>query len=127
MYLAVILHILLPDEQFLDHIIGLGGTGEEIISNRELLEIFIPIIKADYKIYELYKSRLEFIKFGVDITAFTGNSDALVIKDNVNEWSLYTHKMFTVKTFNGGQFFPWEEPEEVIHEINQTLLALSRV
>ncbi|MGF9967211.1 thioesterase II family protein [Bacillus rhizoplanae] len=115
----------LPNNQFFEHILALGGMAEEVVSNEELLEVFIPIIKADYKIYETYTSRLEPIKLGVDVTVFTGDSDPLVTIENVNEWSLYTYMMFKVNVFNGGHFFLYERSEEVIHKINQTLLVQS--
>lgn len=43
-----------PNYDFMNKIIELGATPEELINNKELLEIFIPILKNNFKILETY-------------------------------------------------------------------------
>ena len=45
----------LPDKDFLERIFRLGGTPKEMLENRELQDIFTPILRADYKILNGYR------------------------------------------------------------------------
>ena len=42
----------LPNYDFMRKIMELGGTPEELMKNKELLQIFLPIIRSDFKILE---------------------------------------------------------------------------
>lgn len=111
------------DEEFFEHILSLGGMDQEVLSNQELLDIFLPIIKADYKIYETYVTKPELaIPLTVDITAFTGDFDHMVTYENIKEWERYTQGIVTVDIFNGGHFFIHNHTEKLISTINQTLV-----
>ncbi|MCS4470411.1 hypothetical protein JQ036_04690 [Clostridium botulinum] len=45
--------------------IELGGTPEELSNNKELLDIFIPIIRNDFKILENYNYEKKKIRLSV--------------------------------------------------------------
>ncbi|PAC32315.1 thioesterase II family protein [Caldifermentibacillus hisashii] len=45
----------LEDREFLNELIKLGGINEEFLKHKELIEIFLPIMKSDFKITELYR------------------------------------------------------------------------
>lgn len=44
----------LDDEEFKEEILKIGQTSKEVFSNVELCNIFLPILKMDYKIIEEY-------------------------------------------------------------------------
>ena len=45
----------LSDEQFLKKIIGYEGTPKDILNDKDLMNYFLPILKADFCMYETYK------------------------------------------------------------------------
>lgn len=49
-----ILH-LLSDEEFAEEIFKLGGTSPGVFQKKDLFNVFIPILKADYKVVETYE------------------------------------------------------------------------
>jgi surfactin synthase thioesterase subunit len=94
----------LPDYEFVREIVKLGGMSEEVINNRELMTLYTPIIRADYKIYETYvcgdNSPLD-----TDMTVFAGDDDQLLMRADPAQWKRYTTKNFKLKLYKGGHFF----------------------
>ncbi|PYG85689.1 surfactin synthase thioesterase subunit [Ruminiclostridium sufflavum DSM 19573] len=111
----------LPDREFLDEIFSLGGTSKEIFKSRELLDIFIPILRADYRMIEKYKYTSYNKKFNFGITAFNGRADAVVSYDEITEWRQHTAARHPVYEFDGDHFFINEKTEEITEIINSTL------
>ncbi|PKM50192.1 MAG: thioesterase [Firmicutes bacterium HGW-Firmicutes-7] len=111
----------LSDEDFMQEIIKIGGTPKEICQNKELLELFIPILKADYKIVEQYKYRVLKNKWKIDITALTGNEDFEVSVNEILQWKEYAEEGFYYHVLSGGHFFIHDKEQEVVSIINNAL------
>lgn len=45
----------LPDDQFLDHIIQLGGMPAELVENKEVMSFFLPSFRSDYRALEQFE------------------------------------------------------------------------
>ncbi len=56
---------LLPDEKFIKEIIEVGGTPQEVVDNEELLQLFTPIFRNDFKILENYNYEKKKIRLSV--------------------------------------------------------------
>lgn len=112
---------LLPDEEFRKAIVEMGGTPPEVFEHQELLDIFLPILRADYKILETYESPPQENKFQCPITVLCGDQDRDISKDEMDEWRNYTTSQFAGYLFEGGHFFINEKIEEVVKVINQHL------
>ncbi|MBC8063127.1 MAG: thioesterase [Clostridiaceae bacterium] len=52
----------LPNYDFMKKVMELGGTPDVIMNNQELLQVFLPILRSDFKILETYnyKEREDF-------------------------------------------------------------------
>ncbi|XP_044534853.1 S-acyl fatty acid synthase thioesterase, medium chain [Gracilinanus agilis] len=66
----------MSEEQLHHFIINMGGTPKEILENKELLEMFLPVFKADVRMTSNYT----FVKpskalLSCDITCFSGTED----------------------------------------------------
>lgn len=110
----------MESKEFTEKIYNLGGTPREVLENEELLDIFIPILKNDYKLIETCKYEEPAKAFDCDITIFNGIEDELTEED-INGWSRYTLKKFNVYNFNGGHFFIYDYAKELLDIIyNQT-------
>ncbi|MBU2699295.1 surfactin synthase thioesterase subunit [Sporomusaceae bacterium BoRhaA] len=115
-----ILHTLV-DDRFKDEIIKLGGIPEEVIQNTEFFNIFMPILRADYKLIETYKySGMD--KWNFDISVFSGNNDPEVQEYDIRGWKNYTNKKCDFYEFNGGHFFINDDMIQVVQKINDILI-----
>ena len=118
-----ILHNL-PAETFKYEIMNMGGTQNGIFENKELSDIFLPILKADYKLIEEYKYVERNGKINCRITAFTGKEDTLVTQDDMRQWEQHTSNKFELYEFNGGHFFINDHAGEIMEIINRKLKEL---
>jgi surfactin synthase thioesterase subunit len=111
----------LSDPDFLDEILKLGGTPKDLSENRELMGIFIPILKSDYKIVEEYEFVEDDNKWDIDITVMTGLEDDGVNLEDIRQWEQYTSKDFKLYTYHGDHFFIHTKFEDIVSIINKTL------
>lgn len=114
----------LPDNEFLQEIFKLGGTSAGLIDNKELRDIFVPILKADYRIIEEYICVNSNKKFDYGITAFTGNDDPEVSFSEIKEWGKHTTAQSLFYEFEGNHFFINEKIIEITEIINSTIKSV---
>ncbi|MBK3497212.1 thioesterase [Viridibacillus sp. YIM B01967] len=111
----------LPDQEFIKKVKLYGGMDERILENSALLDLFLPIMKADFKIIENYGylSIKELIKS--DISILIGKEDAFLTEEKVKMWAEETSKNCEIYAFEGGHFFLFEHPEKVAACINDII------
>lgn len=110
----------LPDAAFIDRVRQYGGLPDLVAQNDELLEIFLPILRADFEMTETYVYKEE-PPFEFPITAFGGISDPKTSRDNILAWKVHTSVQFTTHYFPGGHFFLHDSEALVLDEINRQL------
>ncbi len=110
----------LPDHVFKKKIIELGGTPEELINNEELFELFIPLLKSDFKMVENYIYQERAAKIECDITVLNGKEDSMDEQD-ISDWKKHTDGNFKAHYFEGNHFFINHHAENIINIINRTL------
>lgn len=114
----------LPDDVFLNKIIEFGGITQEMIKIKELIDMALPVLRADFKMLdEFKKDNVEYPKevFSVPIIAFTGKYDKGVTSDDMNEWRKYTKGKFELYQFEGNHFFINDHYQEIVDIINTEL------
>ncbi|RJE91397.1 thioesterase [Paenibacillus sp. 1011MAR3C5] len=112
----------LPDEEFLEEVKGLGGMPAELFQHRELLDLFLPILRADFKLvgeYEPQKRK----PLPLKLTILSGKEDSTV-KGSLNDWELYAAGGCDLAFFEGGHFFVHEQEKEVLTLLNNTLTKI---
>ncbi|MCP3742352.1 thioesterase II family protein [Rossellomorea sp. BNER] len=114
----------LPDQEFITEILKYDGMDKNIFENKELANIFLPILKADFKLIETYKFNPPFNLLKSNISVFHGMDDKTVDVEELSLWSEVTKKESKIYTFPGGHFFINEYPEQVVNKINETLSGL---
>lgn len=112
----------LPTDEFSNEILKLGGTPREIFENEELRDIFITILKADYKIVETYNFTAHSSPLDCNITVFSGKEDEYKTED-IMGWQELTKKGCTIHTFDGGHFFIHDKLHDVVSIVNKTLIG----
>ncbi|MGM9978313.1 MAG: thioesterase II family protein [Clostridium sp.] len=107
------------DEEFCRRVTELGGMSPEILEDKELLKIFLPIIRNDIKVYNKYvfKEREEKIKSNV----FVLYSDEENDYDRIWEWRNYCVNNCNFTRFQGGHFFINKYLKDIIEIINNNI------
>lgn len=105
----------LPEPEFIEELRKLNGTPDEVLKHPELMELMIPLLRADFEICESYayaaKPPLE-----CPITAFGGLHDKCVTREAVEAWRDHTVGSFSVRMLRGDHFF--------LHSSESTLLSI---
>jgi medium-chain acyl-[acyl-carrier-protein] hydrolase len=110
----------LPDDVFAKEIGSVGGTPKEILENKDALDLFIPILRADYKLVETYEVDLQPKDLECNITVLGGKEDKFT-SNYLSEWDKYTSKDFEIIMFEGGHFFINDNLEKFSEVINRSL------
>ncbi len=101
---AALLHSL-PDREFIAELNRLyGGISLEFLGNVALMEVFLPILRADVAVVESYQFR-EGEPLNCPITAFSGMNDASVSWDQLVGWKRQTRQRFAMQVLPGGHFY----------------------
>ena len=103
-----------------------GGIPAEVLNEPELLEIFIPPLKADFVAYERYRFEGSG-RMTCPVTAFAGLDDSGVAPALVEEWERHTEAEFSFMTVPGDHFFLSTSGETVLATIRESLSAVSLI
>lgn len=103
---------LLPDEDFRSRLGALGGIPPELLAEEEWLELFLPVLRADFEAAETYRTRAT-LSAGVRLIALGGTDDPAAPPADVERWRELGTDV-TVRIFPGGHFFPFESTDEVL-------------
>jgi medium-chain acyl-[acyl-carrier-protein] hydrolase len=103
----------LPDDAFIAELQSLGGMPDEVVANRELLELLLPAIRADIFLHESYIYTSE-PPLACPITALGGLQDDEVPIDDLRAWQDQTAAAFDLHMFEGGHFFVHAERHDII-------------
>lgn len=103
---SIFLH-LLSDNDFLEEIVKLGGIPREISYHREMLNLFLPVLKNDFRIFELYITKNTRVskRLSCDLTVFGGFKDDIVKYEDIKHWRSFTNSDFQMHFFDGNHFF----------------------
>ncbi|MCE7996914.1 MAG: thioesterase [Roseivirga sp.] len=126
------LHINRPDEKiyhkfndakFKEEVLELGGTPPQFFEHPELMDLFLPLLKNDFRIAETH--RLKTIEaFDQDITVLLGREDDLN-KAECEEWVKHTSQSCHFHYFPGGHFFINDEQENIFKIIRDRVQQYS--
>lgn len=89
----------------------MGGCPEEILTNNELMVLFEPSLRADFKAIETYvyekKNPLK-----IPLTVFIGNKDRVTWED-AKAWQDESAHAVDIKEFEGNHFFIFQHKKEI--------------
>lgn len=94
----------LPEREFLVELRRLSGNPEELLNHKELMDVVLPSLRADFALYESYKYSSE-LPLNCPISAFGGRSDPRVNHDDLEAWRSQTTVSFSIRMFPGDHFF----------------------
>jgi external thioesterase TEII len=111
---------LLDDKNFLEAVVKFGGISDALVKHPELMDYFIPILKADFAIVENY-SVDESIVINTPIHAIMGDQEEYV--DQITNWGKFTKAVFKYETLPGDHFFINQHAKKVAEIISKSHVA----
>lgn len=94
----------LPDHVIVEELKRLAGTPGEILESAEMMEVYLPLLRADFTLSETYAYQARG-PLRVPLSAYGGATDAEVPSADVAAWRHHTAAAFRQRTFAGGHFF----------------------
>lgn len=94
----------LPDKEFLAELRRLNGTPRELLDHQELMEVMLPLLRADFALYETYAYSIE-PPLNCPISAFGGLQDHRVNNSDLDAWRAQTNVSFSLRMFPGDHLF----------------------
>ena len=110
----------LPEPQLIDHLRRLGGTPEAVLTNVELRQLMLPVLRRDFEVLETYEHQPE-PPLDVPLRAFGGEGDALAPTETLQAWGQHTRSFLGVRSFPGGHFYLNDVREPLVRAILEDL------
>lgn len=100
-----------------------GGVPAEVAEHAELMELLLPMLRADVTALETYRPQ-PCPPLPCPIAAFGGSEDPEARRDQLEEWRHETTGAFRVRIFPGDHFFINPRRPEVLADLTATLAPL---
>lgn len=110
----------LPEADFIREIERLNGTPKEVVQNSEMMQLLVPILRADLEIDETYKYKAE-PPLEIPIAAFGGERDPEASPMELEAWSQHTSNDFSLQMFPGDHFFINTARSHLLQALSQKL------
>src|SRR5690606_38041922 len=110
----------LPDGDFVAELRRLQGTPPEVLEDRELLELFLPLLRADFTVAETYQYTPE-PPLPVPILAWGGREDPEVSQPELAAWREHTSRTFRLRMLPGSHFFVHSAADAVLESLGEEL------
>lgn len=118
----------LPDDELVEHLRRLNGTPREALEHPELMQLMLPLLRADFSVCDTYLHADE-PPLGCPVTAFGGLGDANVPRADLEAWAAQTTGPFSLRMLPGGHFFLHESEAMLLHvlarDLQQIVLRLT--
>lgn len=98
----------LPDKEFWEEIIALGGIPDEMKNYPELIDYFLPILRQDFKLVESYQYEKK-NKLNIPIDVFYGSEEA--VEEEMAEWYNESNERVNIQQLPGNHFFIFDHVE----------------
>jgi len=110
----------LPKPLLLAKVRRMGGTPEMVLREPELMEIFLPILRADIAVNEAEAIAAE-APLDCPILALGGQEDERANRAELEAWREHTRGAFAVEMFPGGHFFVRSAEGALLRSVAQAL------
>jgi medium-chain acyl-[acyl-carrier-protein] hydrolase len=112
------------DAQLMNELRQFQGTPEEILNNDELMQLVLPLLRADFAVYETYAFAEE-PPLDVPFSVLGGLEDGDATREELDGWRAHTtHATGCVlRMFRGNHFFLHPRRSEVLSAVLQDLAS----
>lgn len=113
----------LPTPELIERLESMGNTPPEILRDRELMDIFLPTLRADFALAETHDCALA-PPLAAPVTLFHGDADTDIPLSDMRAWKVFLLHEPAVQRFPGGHFFLEECVEAVTDAIGDCIHQL---
>ncbi|APR81384.1 Thioesterase [Minicystis rosea] len=110
----------LDDKGLVEALRRYQGTPDEVMKNEELMKLVLPLLRADFTLYETYAPPVE-PPLDVPLTVLGGLDDDHATREELDGWRMHTTKAFLLRMFPGGHFFVHTARSQVLGTVLQDL------
>jgi medium-chain acyl-[acyl-carrier-protein] hydrolase len=110
----------LPDAEFLEELRRLNGTPAEILEHPELMQLMMPVLRADFKLFQTY-AYTEAAPLSCPITAYGGLQDREVDRKRLQVWRAQTTAHFSLNMIPGDHFFIHASQPALLSSLSEEL------
>ncbi len=110
----------LPEPEFVEKLRRLNGMNKEVLENVELMELLLPILRADFAVCETYVYQAD-EPLDCPISAFGGLQDEYVSRESLAAWREQTSDSFSLRMFPGDHFYLNTERPLLLRALAQEL------
>jgi medium-chain acyl-[acyl-carrier-protein] hydrolase len=101
----------------------MGGCAPEVLDDQELMELFTPVLRADFRANETFAPLPAPEPLDLPIVAMTGEDDRDPGPEEVEAWRRMTRRDFAFHRFPGGHFYFLDAPAAVAATLEAAVLA----
>ena len=113
----------LPEAEFIAELQRLNGTPKQVLENPELMQLLIPIVRADFELIQTYQYESK-PPLDCSISAYGGWEDQHVTRDDLDGWQQHTNASFTLRMLLGDHFFLHSAEPLLLQLISAELLQI---
>jgi medium-chain acyl-[acyl-carrier-protein] hydrolase len=110
----------LPEAAFIQELRRLNGTPIAVLENSDLMQLFLPVLRADFSILETYIYSHQPV-LECPIVAFGGLQDLEVNYDEIIPWQEQTKVNFQLNMLPGDHFFIHSSQANLLELISKNL------
>ncbi|ADG80056.1 Thioesterase TesA OS=Tsukamurella paurometabola (strain ATCC 8368 / DSM / CCUG 35730 / CIP 100753/ JCM 10117 / KCTC 9821 / NBRC 16120 / NCIMB 702349 /NCTC 13040) OX=521096 GN=Tpau_3475 PE=3 SV=1 [Tsukamurella paurometabola] len=114
----------LADADLVAEVDMLAGTARSVLADPEILAMFLPAIRNDYRAAETYVGPATPVR--ARITSIVGATDPRVKETDMAGWSRYTTSEFGHRRAAGGHFYLSEDPAAFAELITDVVTSADR-
>lgn len=112
----------LSESEFVQGLRAYGGTPEAVLQNAELMELFVPLLRADFSLFETWPYRAQ-PPLSVPFVVFGGDEDPRALVPELQAWRIHTAGDFRLRVLPGGHFFLRDHEELMLRALTEELRA----
>lgn len=110
----------LPDAEFWQEIRNFNGTPDDVIENQDIIQLFLPILRADFTVLDTYIYTNQ-LPLNCPISVFGGLQDKEFTDYQLEAWREQTTASFSLQLLEGNHFFIRSNQNILLRSISQQL------
>lgn len=111
------------DNEFIAELSKLNGTPDEILQNKELISLYLPLLRNEFKLaYEYYYKGACTINCPVSV--FGGEDDKDIPEADLKSWGDFFSDLRNIHIFPGGHFFINTHRTLVLEKVNNIIAEI---
>lgn len=111
---------VLNDDDLIVELLNLSKSNRDFLENDELSQIFLPILRNDFRLIETVDDHGSF-KFNCDLSILYGDEEDLCL-DSLLKWKEYTNGKCDVEKFEGDHFYLFNNCKKISNIIKSKLI-----